>query len=83
MRVRRRAFRVGRRPGDCATAGEVLITLRADEAARFVEKLDFQPRAAIWKVGQRENEVSGKGPTAVITDLGIMTSRSGHEGVKR
>ena len=64
----------GGAPEIAASCKEVLITLRQNNRA-FVEKLDF-----ITSVGHGEGSDSraklrlpGKGPTAVITDLGILT----------
>lgn len=51
----------GGAPEIAASAREVLITLRQNPRA-FVEKLDFIT-----------SSVPGKGPAAVITDLGILT----------
>ena len=57
-----------------ANCGEVLITLRQNKRA-FVEKLDFQTSGGHMEGGESRERMRfpGKGPTAVITDLGIMT----------
>ena len=64
----------GGAPAIAASCGEVLITLRQNKRA-FVEKLDF-----VTSGGHLEGSGSrgrlrfpGQGPTAVITDLGILT----------
>ena len=52
----------------------MLITLRQSKRA-FVEKLDFQTSGGHMEGGDSRARLRlpGKGPTAVITDLGIMT----------
>jgi glutaconate CoA-transferase, subunit B len=57
--------------GNC---GEVLITLRHNKRA-FVEKLDFMTSGGHFEGGDSRAKLKlpGKGPTAVITDLGILT----------
>jgi glutaconate CoA-transferase subunit B len=57
--------------GNC---GEVLITLRHNKRA-FVEKLDFMTSGGHFEGGDSRSKLKlpGKGPTAVITDLGILT----------
>jgi glutaconate CoA-transferase, subunit B len=57
--------------GNC---GEVLITLRHNKRA-FVEKLDFMTSGGHFEGGDSRAKLNlpGKGPTAVITDLGILT----------
>ena len=64
----------GGAPEIAASCKEVLITLRQNPRA-FVEKLDFVTSAGHLDGGDgRETlRLPGKGPTAVITDLGIMT----------
>lgn len=64
----------GGAPEIATSCGEVLITLRQTKRA-FVEKLDF-----VTSMGHGEGKDSrerlnlpGRGPTAVITDLGILT----------
>jgi glutaconate CoA-transferase subunit B len=64
----------GGAPEIAASCKEVLITLRQNNRA-FVEKLDF-----ITSVGHGDGgdsraklRLPGKGPTSVITDLGILT----------
>ena len=64
----------GGAPEIAASSKEVLITLRQNKRA-FVEKLDFVTSGGHfdrWRQ-PREDGSPGKGPTAVITDLGIMT----------
>jgi glutaconate CoA-transferase subunit B len=57
--------------GNC---GEVLITLRHNKRA-FVEKLDFMTSGGHFEGGESREKLKlpGQGPTAVITDLGILT----------
>jgi len=57
-----------------ASCGEVLITLRQTKRA-FVEKLDFITSGGHFEGGDSRKKLNlpGKGPTAVITDLGILT----------
>jgi glutaconate CoA-transferase subunit B len=57
-----------------ASCGEVLITLRQNKRA-FVEKLDFLTSGGHFEGGESRNKLGlpGRGPTAVITDLGILT----------
>jgi glutaconate CoA-transferase subunit B len=57
--------------GNC---GEVLITLRHNKRA-FVEKLDFMTSGGHFEGGESRAKLKlpGQGPTAVITDLGILT----------
>lgn len=57
--------------GNC---GEVLITLRHNKRA-FVEKLDFMTSGGHFEGGDSRSKLNlpGRGPTAVITDLGILT----------
>src|SRR5205809_206118 len=64
----------GGAPEIAASCGEVLITLRQNKRA-FVEKLDFVTSAGHVTGGRSREELRfpGKGPTAVITDLGILT----------
>jgi hypothetical protein len=52
----------------------VLITLRQNARA-FVEKLDFVTSGGFLEGGDSRSRLNmrGKGPTAVITDLGILT----------
>ena len=63
----------GGAPEIAASSGEVLITLRQNKRA-FVEKLDFFTSAGHLTGGDSRAQlhVPGKGPTAVITDLGIL-----------
>jgi len=64
----------GGAPEIAASCGEVLITLRQNTRA-FVEKLDFVTSAGHIDGGRAREKLRlpGKGPTAVITDLGILT----------
>jgi len=57
-----------------ASCGEVLITLRHNKRA-FVEKLDFLTSGGHFEGGDSRAKLKlpGKGPMAVITDLGILT----------
>jgi glutaconate CoA-transferase, subunit B len=52
----------------------VLITLRQNKRA-FIEKLDFVTSGGHFTGGDSRAKLNlpGKGPTAVITDLGVMT----------
>jgi glutaconate CoA-transferase subunit B len=74
-----------------ANCGEVLITLRHNKRA-FVEKLDFLTSGGHFEGGDSRSKrnLPGRGPTAVITDLGILephpetkelTLTSVHQGV--
>ncbi|MEQ1572854.1 MAG: CoA-transferase [Vicinamibacterales bacterium] len=64
----------GGAPEIAASCKEVLITLRQNRRA-FVEKLDFVTSAGHLDGGDARAKLRlpGKGPVAVITDLGIMT----------
>jgi glutaconate CoA-transferase subunit B len=64
----------GGAPEIAASAGEVLITLRHGKRA-FVEKLDFLTSVGHLEGGTSRDKLRmpGKGPVAVITDLGILT----------
>ena len=64
----------GGAPEIAASCKEVLITLRQNTRA-FVEKLDFVTSAGHLDGGDSRERLRlpGKGPTAVITDLGILT----------
>jgi len=64
----------GGAPEIAASCKEVLITLRQNTRA-FVEKLDFITSLGYGEgAGSRESlRLPGQGPTAVITDLGILT----------
>jgi glutaconate CoA-transferase subunit B len=63
----------GGAPEIAASCGEVLITLRQNKRA-FVETLDFVTSAGHVRGGTSRDDLRfpGKGPTAVITDLGIL-----------
>ena len=64
----------GGAPEIAASCKEVLITLRQNNRA-FVETLDFVTSAGHLDGGRSREDLRfpGKGPVAVITDLGIMT----------
>jgi len=64
----------GGAPEIAASCGEVLITLRHNKRA-FVTKLDFLTSSGHMDGGDSRDRMKlpGKGPTAVITDLGILT----------
>jgi glutaconate CoA-transferase subunit B len=64
----------GGAPEIAGSCGEVLIILRQDKRA-FVERLDFITSAGFLDGGDARERAGlpGKGPTAVITDLGILT----------
>jgi glutaconate CoA-transferase, subunit B len=64
----------GGAPEIAASSKEVLITLRQNKRA-FIEKLDFVTSGGHFTGGDSRAKLNlpGKGPTAVITDLGIMT----------
>src|ERR1700674_915340 len=64
----------GGAPEIATSAKEVLITLRQNKRA-FVEKVDFVTSAGHLDGGEARKRMGfpGKGPTAVITDLGILT----------
>lgn len=64
----------GGAPAIAASCGEVLITLRQNARA-FVDKLDFQTSGGHLEGGDSRERMRfpGKGPTAVISDLGILT----------
>jgi glutaconate CoA-transferase subunit B len=63
----------GGAPEIAAFSKEVLITLRHAQRS-FVEKLDFVTSGGHFRGGDSRQRMglSGKGPTAVITDLGIL-----------
>ncbi len=56
------------------SSGEVFVMLRQSKRA-FVETLDFITSIGHYKGGDSRDEfrIPGKGPTRIITDLGIMT----------
>ena len=64
----------GGAPEIAASSKEVLITLRHNRRA-FVKKLDFVTSGGHMEGGDSREKMRlpGKGPTAVITDLGILT----------
>ena len=64
----------GGAPEIAASCKEVLITLRQNKRA-FVEKLDFVTSVGHGEGGDSRDRLRlpGKGPVAVITDLGILT----------
>src|SRR5215469_2806974 len=63
----------GGAPEIAASSKEVLITLRHNKRA-FVNKLDFVTSGGHMEGGDSREKMRlpGKGPTAVITDLGIL-----------
>jgi len=64
----------GGAPEIAASSKEVLITLRHNKRA-FVKRLDFVTSGGHMDGGDSRDRLRlpGKGPTAVITDLGILT----------
>jgi glutaconate CoA-transferase subunit B len=64
----------GGAPEIAASSKEVLITLRHNKRA-FVQKLDFVTSSGYFEGGDSREKMGlpGRGPTAVITDLGILT----------
>jgi glutaconate CoA-transferase subunit B len=64
----------GGAPAIAASCGEIVITLRHNKRA-MVPKLDFRTSGGHLEGGDSRARMRfpGKGPTAVITDLGIMT----------
>lgn len=64
----------GGAPEIAAMAGEVLIILKQNPRA-FVKRLDFVTSAGFLDGGAAREKAGlpGKGPTAIITDLGILT----------
>jgi glutaconate CoA-transferase subunit B len=68
----------GGAPEIATSCGEVLITLRQNARA-FVEKLDFVTSIGHVDGGDSRQKLNlpGKGPTGVITDLGILTPDPG------
>jgi len=64
----------GGAPEIAASSKEVLITLRHNKRA-FVQKLDFVTSGGYFEGGDSRERMGlpGRGPTAVITDLGILT----------
>ena len=64
----------GGAPAIAASCGEILITLRHNKRA-MVQKLDFRTSGGHMEGGESRERMRfpGKGPTAVITDLGILT----------
>jgi glutaconate CoA-transferase subunit B len=67
----------GGAPEIAAFSKEVLITLRHNKRA-FVPKLDFVTSGGYFEGGDCRERMGlpGRGPTAVITDLGILTPDS-------
>ncbi|PYS49309.1 MAG: 3-oxoadipate--succinyl-CoA transferase subunit B [Acidobacteria bacterium] len=63
----------GGAPEIAASSGEVLITLRQNKRS-FVERLDFVTSGGHLSggSGREQLRLPGRGPTAVITDLGIL-----------
>lgn len=67
----------GGAPAIAASCGDVLVTLRHSPRA-FVPKLDFVTTLGYGEGGDSRERLRfpGKGPTAVISDLGILTPDS-------
>jgi glutaconate CoA-transferase subunit B len=63
----------GGAPAIAASCGEVLVTLRHNPRA-FVSKLDFVTTMGHGEGGDSREKLRlpGKGPTAVISDLGVL-----------
>jgi glutaconate CoA-transferase subunit B len=64
----------GGAPAIAASCGEIVITLRHNKRA-MVPRLDFRTSGGHMEGGDSRARMRfpGKGPTAVITDLGVMT----------
>ena len=64
----------GGAPEIASSAGEVWIILKQSKRA-FIEKLDFITSAGYLTGGdaREQSGARGKGPTAVITDIGVLT----------
>lgn len=74
-RARMRSRGSGGWPEVAAMAGEVLVVMRQSRRS-FVERVDTAASAARLDGGDAPRQragLSGQGPTAIITDLGIMT----------
>lgn len=61
----------GGAPEIATSAGEVIVMLRHTERA-FVPLVDFVTSVGFGRGGEGRPERAGKGPTVVITDLGVL-----------
>lgn len=61
----------GGAPEIATSAGEVIIMLRHSERA-FVPSVDFVTSVGFGRGGEGRPERAGRGPTVVITDLGVL-----------
>ena len=61
----------GGAPEIANSAGEVIVMLRQTERA-FVPAVDFVTSVGFGREGEGRPERSGRGPTVVITDLGVL-----------
>jgi glutaconate CoA-transferase subunit B len=61
----------GGAPEIATSAGEVIVMLRHSERA-FVPSVDFVTSVGFGRGGEGRPEHSGRGPTVVITDLGLL-----------
>jgi glutaconate CoA-transferase subunit B len=61
----------GGAPEIATSAGEVIVMLRHSERA-FVPSVDFVTSVGFGRGGEGRPEGSGRGPTEVITDLGVL-----------
>jgi glutaconate CoA-transferase subunit B len=61
----------GGAPEIAASAGEVIVMLRQSERA-FVPSVDFVTSVGFGRGGEGRPERAGRGPTVVITDLGVL-----------
>lgn len=61
----------GGAPEIATSAGEVIVMLRHTERA-FVPSVDFVTSVGFGRGGEGRPERAGKGPTVVITDLGVL-----------
>ena len=69
----------GGAPEIATSAGEVIVMLRHSERA-FVPSVDFVTSLGFGRGGEGRPERAGRGPTTVITDLGVLRpDPSSHE----
>jgi glutaconate CoA-transferase subunit B len=61
----------GGAPEIATSAGEVIVMLRHNERA-FVPSVDFVTSVGFGRGGEGRPERSGRGPSVVITDLGVL-----------
>src|SRR5690242_2978002 len=59
---------------EIATAAKQVNIILKQSRRNFVEKLDFVTSSGIYEEGSGRASKRGRGPTTVITDLGIMSS---------